>query len=103
MILHLNINFDSHLCSYKCSNARGLHSRFSQFSVSEQVNILLSEYLKFQVIWAFPTFSHKPALCIGKLEQIGIKLEFFEDSKGNGLLVFLMTNDKMCRVSFSCS
>lgn len=77
MILHLNINFDSCPCSYKCFNTRGLHSRLSQFSVSEQVNTFLSEYLKFQVIWVFPTFSQKPALCIGKLEQIGKKLDFF--------------------------
>lgn len=85
MILHLNINFDSCPCSYKCSNIRALHS---QFSVSEQVNIFLSEYLKFQVVWVFPTLSCKPAICIGKHEQIGIKLEVFEGSKGNGLLVF---------------
>lgn len=75
MILHFNINLYS--CSYKCSNTRGLHSRFSQFSVSEQVNIFLSEFLKFQVIWVFHTFSQKVALCIGELEEIGIKLDFF--------------------------
>lgn len=82
MILHLNINFGSCPFSYKCSNTRGLHSRFSQFSVSEQVNLFLSEYFKFQVIWALPTFSQKPALCIGKLVQIGIKLDFLRILKG---------------------
>lgn len=77
MILHLDINFDSCPCSYKCSNTRGLRSRFSQVSVSEQVNIFQCEYFEFQVIWAFPTFSQKPALCIGKLGQMGIKLDCF--------------------------